>query len=115
MIEELNEINEYLNQPISDEPALLVERLNRLQGYLARMPKILADCKYNTLKAREKALENLNLEKISPSVLKQILEGQIAGEIALELYADRTESAIQKMIEATRSVLSYLKQTWEGE
>jgi len=106
---ELQEINDYLAEPISDEPALLVERLNLLQGYLGRMPRILAQLKYNTLKAKERALSDPSVEG-SPSVIKNIVEGMIAKEIALEHLADRTESAIQKSIEATRSVLSFLKQ-----
>lgn len=109
--EELNIINDYLARPISDEPALLVERLNTLQGYLGRMPKILAECKYNTLTAKSKILADL--DGLSATELKIAMEGRLAGYIALEVLADRTESALQKCIEATRSVLSFLKQTYD--
>lgn len=109
--DELNEINEYLTKPISDEPALLIERLNILQGYLGRMPRILAECKYNTLKAKAQVLDDL--DGLSATELKIAMEGRLAGHIALETLADRTESALQKSIEATRSVLSYLKETYE--
>lgn len=110
---ELEDINDYLQKPMSDEPALLVERLMTLQGYLGRMPRILSDCKFLVLRAKAIAGNSPVVADLSPTQAKFKIEGMITKELTLEILADRTESAIKTCIEATRSILSYNKETKE--
>lgn len=108
---ELEEINAYLEKPMSDEPALLVERLMKLQGYLGRMPRILSDCKFLVLRAKALAGSSAEMEGLSPTQAKFRIEGMITKELTLEVLADRTEATLKHCIEATRSILSYNKET----
>lgn len=110
---ELEEINDYLEKPLSDEPALLIERLMYLQGYLGRMPRILSDCKFLVLSAKTLAGNSPVVSDLSPTQAKFKIEGMITRELTLEVLADRTESTLKTCIEATRSILSYTKDTKE--
>lgn len=92
----------------------IVEAINRMEGlnaYLAESAKIVADAKFNLLKAKQKAYDDyLSLGKtLPPSVVTDYIKSRCPDQERAFSFAERINASITHQIDSLRTITSALK------
>jgi hypothetical protein len=102
-------IDDFLNITCSEDPNECVERGLDLMAYLARTSKMLADAKYHQDEAITKSVVKQLELKVSPSILKKLIESTVKRENYLVNWVDRLNSTIVHQMDFLRTIISKAK------
>lgn len=112
---EAQQIQEFLEITISDNPQEVIERGNDLQVYMARTGKLLADAKY--MLNEQKRHETMDIirdfiidQKLSAKVQNALIDGLCKEEQYLVDWIDRLNAACTHQLDWCRSVNSKNKE-----
>lgn len=112
---EAQQIQEFLEITMSDNPQEVIERGNDLQVYMARTGKLLADAKY--ILNDQKRHETMNIirdfiidQKLSAKVQNALIDGLCKEEQYLVDWIDRLNAACTHQLDWCRSVNSKNKE-----
>lgn len=112
---EAQQIQEFLEITMSDNPQEVIERGNDLQVYMARTGKLLADAKY--MLNEQKRHETMNIirdfiidQKLSAKVQNALIDGLCKEEQYLVDWIDRLNAACTHQLDWCRSVNSKNKE-----
>lgn len=106
------QIQEFLEESISDDPESCVQRGNKLVVYLARTSKLLADSKYH----KDKALANSIVRNLGeqagapPSVLNKLVDAACMNENMVMNLVDKLNRTCTHQIDWLRTVVSKAKE-----
>lgn len=113
--EEAQQIQEFLEITMSDNPQEVIERGNDLQVYMARTGKMLADAKY--ILNEQKRTETMNVvqefiidQKLSARVQNALIDGLCKECQYLVDWIDRLNAACTHQLDWCRSVNSKNKE-----
>lgn len=112
---EAQQIQEFLEITMSDNPQEVIERGNDLQVYMARTGKLLADAKY--MLNEQKRHETMDIirdfiidQKLSAKVQNALIDGLCKEEQYLVDWIDRLNAACTHQLDWCRSVNSKNKE-----
>ena len=112
---EAQQIQEFLEISMSDNPQEVIERGNDLQVYMARTGKLLADAKY--ILNDQKRHETMDIirdfiidQKLSAKVQNALIDGLCKEEQYLVDWIDRLNAACTHQLDWCRSVNSKNKE-----
>lgn len=112
---EAQQIQEFLEMTMSDNPQEVIERGNDLQVYMARTGKLLADAKY--ILNDQKRHETMDIirdfiidQKLSAKVQNALIDGLCKEEQYLVDWIDRLNAACTHQLDWCRSVNSKNKE-----
>ena len=112
---EAQQIQEFLEITMSDNPQEVIERGNVLQVYMARTGKLLADAKY--ILNDQKRHETMDIirdfiidQKLSAKVQNALIDGLCKEEQYLVDWIDRLNAACTHQLDWCRSVNSKIKE-----
>ena len=112
---EAQQIQEFLEITMSDNPQKVIERGNVLQVYMARTGKLLADAKY--ILNDQKRHETMDIirdfiidQKLSAKVQNALIDGLCKEEQYLVDWIDRLNAACTHQLDWCRSVNSKNKE-----
>ena len=112
---EAQQIQEFLEITMSDNPQEVIERGNDLQVYMARTGKLLADAKY--MLNDQKRHETMDIirdfiidQKLSAKVQNALIDGLCKEEQYLVDWIDRLNAACTHQLDWCRSVNSKNKE-----
>lgn len=112
---EAQQIQEFLEITMSDNPQEVIERGNDLQVYMARTGKLLADAKY--MLNEQKRHETMDIirdfiidQKLSAKVQNALIDGLYREEQYLVDWIDRLNAACTHQLDWCRSVNSKNKE-----
>lgn len=112
---EAQEIQEFLEITMSDNPQEVIERGNELQVYMARTGKMLADAKY--ILNEQKKQETMDVvrefiidQKLSAKVQNALIDGLCKDAQYLVDWIDRLNAACTHQLDWCRSVNSKNKE-----
>lgn len=112
---EAQQIQEFLEITMSDNPQEVIERGNDLQVYMARTGKLLADAKY--MLNEKKRHETMDIirdfiidQKLSAKVQNALIDGLCKEEQYLVDWIDRLNAACTHQLDWCRSVNSKNKE-----
>lgn len=112
---EAQEIQEFLEITMSDNPQKVIERGNDLQVYMARTGKMLADAKY--ILNEQKKQETMDVvrefiidQKLSAKVQNALIDGLCKDAQYLVDWIDRLNAACTHQLDWCRSVNSKNKE-----
>lgn len=112
---EAQQIQEFLEITMSDNPQEVIERGNVLQVYMARTGKLLADAKY--ILNDQKRHETMDIirdfiidQKLSAKVQNALIDGLCKEEQYLVDWIDRLNAACTHQLDWCRSVNSKNKE-----
>ena len=112
---EAQQIQEFLEITMSDNPQEVIERGNDLQVYMARTGKLLADAKY--ILNDQKRHETMDIirdfiidQKLSAKVQNALIDGLCKEEQYLVDWIDRLNAACTHQLDWCRSVNSKNKE-----
>ena len=112
---EAQQIQEFLEITMSDNPQEVIERGNDLQVYMARTGKLLADAKY--MLNEKKRHETMDIirdfiidQKLSAKVQNSLIDGLCKEEQYLVDWIDRLNAACTHQLDWCRSVNSKNKE-----
>lgn len=112
---EAQQIQEFLEITMSDNPQEVIERGNDLQVYIARTGKLLADAKY--ILNDQKRHETMDIirdfiidQKLSAKVQNALIDGLCKEEQYLVDWIDRLNAACTHQLDWCRSVNSKNKE-----
>ena len=109
ILNEAEEIAAYISQKYNqDEGIVLMDRITTVNGYLGRLPKLLADAKYLLNFAKAKAGDELEPD-LSPTKIKMIVEGKVIQEQKIYDFIERLNSNLVHYHDGLRTQLSFLK------
>lgn len=113
--EEAQQIQDFLEITMSDNPQEVIERGNDLQVYMARTGKMLADAKY--ILNEQKRTETMNVvqefiidQKLSARVQNALIDGLCKEFQYLVDWIDRLNAACTHQLDWCRSVNSKNKE-----
>lgn len=114
-IEEIMEMQDYLEITISDNPQEIIERIGNLNVYMARSGKMLADAKrvLRMKKSDEISTMIINIAKqnyLSATAQKALVESIAQEENYIVDWLERINRTCTHQIDALRSLLSYEKE-----
>lgn len=112
---EAQEIQDFLEVTMSDDPQEVIERGNDLQVYMARTGKMLADAKYMLNKQKHQDTMNIVREfiidqKLSAKVQNAMIEGICKEWQYLVDWIERLNAACTHQLDWCRSVNSKNKE-----
>lgn len=113
MVEELREIYEYLLIEPNGGTEELMDRLSKLNVYLARCNKIWADAMFEQLKEKKAILGNADIgmiAEVKPSIIKEILSAKTADASYVVKLAERISRTIVHCADNIRTNVSYDKE-----
>lgn len=115
MIDEIKEIQAYLDVTCSNNPIEVMERMSTISVYMARTGEMLADAKKALREKKSSEINNtiINIAKkqcLSATVQKALVESIAENEAYLVDRLDRLNAACTHQLDALRSQLSYLKE-----
>lgn len=112
---EAQQIQDFLEITMSDNPQEVIERGNELQVYMARTGKMLADAKYSL--NEQKRQETMNVvrdfiidQKLSAKVQNALIDGLCKEAQYLVDWIDRLNAACTHQLDWCRSVNSKNKE-----
>jgi hypothetical protein len=109
----IDEVQSYLEAHYeTDNIAACIDRLRYLEGYLATTGKALADSKYYLRETTEASvmLAKAKYAELSPSTLNKFIESICRENAYLVDRLDRLNSGCTHQLDATRTVISTLKE-----
>lgn len=107
---DLTFIREVMDRKIDEKNALAVmERLNELSSLVGLSSEVVANCFKAYQNKKGDVIEQSGNANLSPSILKQYIDSECVNEEAEYKLAERYNAGIVHMIDALRSILSYLK------
>lgn len=108
---ELQEIQDFIEVTMSEDPNEAVARGNDLSVYMARTGKLLADAKYHRdKKLRSEIVAQLKeMIKLPPSVATKFTDTLVERESYLMNWADRSNRACTHQLEWCRTIISKAK------
>ena len=116
--DEIMNISQYLQERYNEnEGNELMLRLTNLNIYLARSAEMVSKAQFFYDKAQGEKTEQVLLEsrqedlKLSPTVIKKLVDGKCYVESAALKYSERLNRAITHQIDSIRTQLSYVKET----
>lgn len=115
MMEEIEKMQSFLEEPTSNNPVEIQERLGDLMVYLARSSELLAIAKRELRKKKSTDIANTIIAvaketNLSSKVQNQLLDCIAEEESFLVDWLDRINSTIVHQIDGLRSLLSYAKE-----
>lgn len=113
MVEELQCMQDYLDIEASDDPVELTERLSRLNVYLARSGKIMADAQYLLAKEKDSVFSSFGNRMFDapPSIVKELLSAKTADASYVCSWAERLNRAIVHAGDNIRTQVSFGKES----
>lgn len=115
ILQELTEIDNYLNITISEQAEEAVLRGNDLAAYIARSGKLLADAKYHLNEKMKAGIQSiLELQELNPRATATAVNGLVKSLCKEEQYlvdwAERVNRSATHQLEWCRSLLSKAKE-----
>jgi len=109
----LGKMQAYLESPVGQEPAELLERIEFLMIMVAKSGQLLAEAKFQQdglinaglLQAMENGLD----KKLSPSLIAKFVSSNAKEINYLVNWADRINASATHQLDAIRSIVSYKK------
>lgn len=109
----LSKMQAYLESPVGQEPAELLERIEFLMIMVAKSGQLLAEAKFQQdglinaglLQAMEDGLD----KKLSPSLITKFVSSNAKEINYLVNWADRINASATHQLDAIRSIVSYKK------
>ncbi len=109
----LGKMQAYLESPVGQEPAELLERIEFLMIMVAKSGQLLAEAKFQQdglinaglLQAMEDGLD----KKLSPSLITKFVSSNAKEVNYLVNWADRINASATHQLDAVRSIVSYKK------
>ena len=109
----LGKMQAYLESPVGQEPAELLERIEFLMIMVAKSGQLLAEAKFQQdglinaglLQAMEDGLD----KKLSPSLITKFVSSNAKDINYLVNWADRINASATHQLDAIRSIVSYKK------
>ena len=109
----LGKMQAYLESPVGQEPAELLERIEFLMIMVAKSGQLLAEAKFQQdglinaglLQAMEDGLD----KKLSPSLITKFVSSNAKEINYLVNWADRINASATHQLDAVRSIVSYKK------
>lgn len=116
IFEEAQEMQTYMQDEVSDNPAEITERLTRLNVYQARSGYLLAEAKkrYREKRATEIANTIVNIAKenfLSAKAQNALVDSIAQEEAFLVDWLDRLNATCKHQQDTLRSILSYEKES----
>lgn len=110
--EELNNMQQYLEITVSDDPNEISERLSSIAVYMARTGYLLAEAKMELDQARVSAYSTHigTLGKLPATVSKMFIESVTDQQNRLVNWVDRLNSACIHQGDILRTLLSFQKE-----
>ena len=109
ILNEAKDIAAYISEQYNqDEGIVLMDRITTVNGYLGRLPKLLADAKYLLNYAKAKAGDELEPD-LSPTKIKMIVESKTIQEQKIYDFIERLNSNLVHYHDGLRTQLSFLK------
>lgn len=115
MIQEIEEIQKYLEITCSDNPEEITQRIRELSAYLARTAYLLQEAKYALRRKKASEIGEIVVRIAKEQFLSAKAQNAIVDSIAAEEHRavdwlDRLNAACTHQIDAMRSLLSYEKE-----
>lgn len=106
------EIQDFLEFKVSDEPNILVDRLSEINSYIAISGKLLADAKYILDEKMEKAfvVYDEKITSMSPSVATKFITSLCKDENYLVNWSERLNRSLVHIGDNTRTQVSWAKE-----
>lgn len=108
---ELQDIQNFIEETMSEDPNEAVLRGNDLSVYMARTGKLLADAKYHRdKKLRSEIVSQIKeMVKLPPSVATKFTDTLVERESYLMNWADRSNRSCTHQLEWCRTIISKAK------
>ena len=108
---ELQEIQNFIEETMSEDPNEAVLRGNDLSVYMARTGKLLADAKYHRdKKLRSEIVSQIKeMVKLPPSVATKFTDTLVERESYLMNWAERSNRSCTHQLEWCRTIISKAK------
>jgi len=115
MIEEIQQIQSYLEITCSDNPDEVTQRIRELSAYLARTAFLLQEAKYALRRKKASEIGEIVVRIAKEQYLSAKAQNALVDSIAAEEHRvvdwlDRLNAACTHQIDALRSLLSYEKE-----
>lgn len=115
MIQEIEEIQKYLEITCSDNPEEITQRIRELSAYLARTAYLLQEAKYALRRKKASEIGEIVVRIAKEQFLSAKAQNALVDSIAAEEHRlvdwlDRLNAACTHQIDALRSLLSYEKE-----
>jgi len=115
MIEEIQQIQSYLEITCSDNPDEVTQRIRELSAYLARTAFLLQEAKYSLRRKKASDIGEIIISIAKEQFLSAKAQNALVDSIAAEEHRlvdwlDRLNAACTHQIDALRSLLSYEKE-----
>lgn len=115
MIQEIEEIQKYLEITCSDNPEEITQRIRELSAYLARTAYLLQEAKYALRRKKASEIGEIVVRIAKEQFLSAKAQNALVDSIAAEEHRavdwlDRLNAACTHQIDAMRSLLSYEKE-----
>ena len=106
------EIQDFLEFKVSDEPNILVDRLSEINSYIATSGKLLADAKYLLDEKMEKAfiVYDDKISNMPPSVATKFISSLCKEENYLVNWSERLNRSLVHIGDNTRTQVSWAKE-----
>ncbi len=111
--QELQAIQDFLDSEVVDDLDVLVERLSIMNVYLARSGKLMADAKYIESKIKNEFFDTYEdaIFKLSPSIVKELLNAKSADASYVVNWAERLNRTIVHSGDNIRTQVSFGKES----
>ncbi len=108
---ELQDIQNFIEETMSEDPNEAVLRGNDLSVYMARTGKLLADAKYHRdKKLRSEIVSQIKeMVKLAPSVATKFTDTLVERESYLMNWAERSNRSCTHQLEWCRTIISKAK------
>ena len=115
MIEEIQQIQGYLEITCSDNPEEVSQRIRELSAYLARTAFLLQEAKYALRRKKASDIGEIIVtiakeQYLSAKAQNALIDSIAADEHRMVDWLDRLNAACTHQIDAMRSLLSYEKE-----
>lgn len=115
MIEEIEEIQSYLEITCSDNPEEITQRIRELSAYLARTAFLLRDARYALRRKKASEIGDIVVkiakeQYLSAKAQNALVDSIAADEHRIVDWLDRLNAACTHQLDALRSLLSYEKE-----
>ena len=107
--QEALEIQEFLEKPVPENPALIDHHGNKVAVYMARTTKLLADAKYHQDVEMSKVIKKID-KVLPPSVMNRLVKSETQYENYLVNLLERQNSTCTHRLDWCRTMVSKHKQ-----
>lgn len=112
LLDEAQVIQDFLEEPVNEEPNALSEKLSMMCVYMARSGNMLADAKYLQDVERDKVFTEYydEISSMPATIASKLIDSKTSEVNYLVNWLDRINRACTHQADSIRTIFSYVKE-----